>query len=149
MLSYNIMLLYLKIKTKMKKIKMFKTFGLGIILLSLFNVVSAQQSQAQGWFFNPTTQYKPNVPGPENLAGEGLLLGIKNFINYVLGLLAVIALVILLWWGFQMVTAAGDDNKYKKWFTILKQAGIGLILIGLAWLIVSFFFYIVGIMVGG
>jgi uncharacterized membrane protein YukC len=48
-----------------------------------------------------------------------------------------------------MVTAAGNDEKYKKGFTILKQAGIGLILIGLAWLIVSFFFFVVGVMVGG
>jgi hypothetical protein len=65
-----------------------------------------------------------------------------------LGLLALLALGVLLWWGFQMVTAAWDDNKNKKWFTILKQAGIGLIFIGLAWLIVSFFFFIVWIMVG-
>ncbi len=46
-----------------------------------------------------------------------------------------------------MVTAAGDDNKYKKGFTILKQAGIWLVFIGLSWLIVSLLFYIVGLMV--
>ncbi|MEI6773821.1 MAG: hypothetical protein WCL18_03220 [bacterium] len=39
---------------------------------------------------------------------------IKTFINWMLGMLALIALVILIWGGFQMVTAAGEDTKYKK-----------------------------------
>jgi len=39
-----------------------------------------------------------------------------------------------------MVTAAGDDGKYKKWFTIVKQAIIWLILIWSAWMIVSLVF---------
>jgi hypothetical protein len=44
-------------------------------------------------------------------------------------MLALVALVVLLWGGFQMVTAAGDDAKYKKGFKILQQAAIGLIFI--------------------
>ena len=39
-----------------------------------------------------------------------------------------------------MVTAAGDDNKYKKWFTILKQAIIWLILIGASAMIINLVF---------
>lgn len=65
-----------------------------------------------------------------------------------MGFLALIALIILFWWGLQMVPVAWDDSKYKKWFTILKQSGIGLVVIWLSWLlIVSFFFYIVKVMV--
>jgi hypothetical protein len=69
------------------------------IIVLLFDAFSfAQQVSSQGSsFFSPNTQYRPNVPGPENLAGEGLLFGIKSFINYVLELLAIIALVVLLW----------------------------------------------------
>ena len=52
-------------------------------------------------------------------------------------MLATIALVICLYAGFIMVTSAGDDAKYKKGMDILKKAGIGLVIIGLAWLIVS------------
>lgn len=73
-----------------------------------------------------------------------LLDVIKNWINWVLGMLALITLCIVLWWGFQMVTAAGDDGKYKKGFTILKQAGVWLIIILLAWIIVSVVFWLVG-----
>ena len=39
---------------------------------------------------------------------------IRTFLNWVLGILSLVALVVLLYGGFNMVTAAGDDAKYKK-----------------------------------
>jgi threonine/homoserine/homoserine lactone efflux protein len=39
---------------------------------------------------------------------------IQNVINYALGLLAVIALVYLLYHGFLIATAGNDDSKAKK-----------------------------------
>lgn len=68
---------------------------------------------------------------------------VKNVINYILLFLWLIALIMLLWWGFQMVTAAWDDGKYQKWFTILKQAGIWIAIIWFSWLIVSLIFFVV------
>jgi len=68
---------------------------------------------------------------------------IKSFINWVLGLLSLIALVILLYGWFKMVTAAGDEGKYKEGFKILKQAGIWLAVIGLSWFVVSIIFWII------
>jgi hypothetical protein len=59
-------------------------------------------------------------------------------------MLALIALVVCLWGGFQMVTAAGDDGKYKKGMGILKQAAIGLVIIGVAWMFVSLIFWLIG-----
>ncbi len=72
---------------------------------------------------------------------SSLLDTITNAVNWILGMLALIALIICLWGGFQMVTAAGDDGKYKKGMTILKQAAIGLVIIGVAWLFVSVIFW--------
>ena len=63
----------------------------------------------------------------------------------MLGILALIALCILLRGGFQMVTAAGDDAKYKNGFKILKQAGLGLVFIGVSWLVVSVIFRLLGV----
>ena len=74
---------------------------------------------------------------------EWLVEVIKNAINWVLGILSLITFVLLLWWGFQMVTAAGDDGKYKAWFKILKQAWIGLAFIATSWLIVSLIFFVI------
>lgn len=47
---------------------------------------------------------------------------IKNAINRTLGILGLIVFVLLLWGGFQMVTANGDDKKFSSGLTILKQA---------------------------
>lgn len=73
----------------------------------------------------------------DNTASEGFIGVVQKVINWVLWILWLIALILLIWWGFQMVTAAWDDAKYKKWFTIMKQAAIWLAVIGFAWFIVS------------
>ncbi|MFA7717458.1 MAG: hypothetical protein WC875_01980 [Candidatus Absconditabacterales bacterium] len=100
---------------------------------------------AQGGLTNQDPNYNPTVPGSTGLTGNQLLTTVKTVINRALGLLALIALIILIWGGFQMVTAAGDEAKYKKGFKILQQAAIGLIFIGASWLIISLIFYIIGL----
>lgn len=82
--------------------------------------------------------------GLGNGGGKTAVDLIKGFINWILGLLSIIALGVSLWGGFQMVTAAGDDTKYKGGFKILKQAAVGLIIIGLSWIIVSTIFSFIG-----
>jgi hypothetical protein len=72
-----------------------------------------------------------------------LITVIKNAINWILGFLATIALILCLWAGFQMVTATGDEKKYENGLKILKQAAIGLAIIGLSWIIVSAIFWII------
>lgn len=71
---------------------------------------------------------------------EEFLDVVKGAVNRVLGILALIALIVLLYGGFLMVTAAGDDDQYGKWWKILRAAAIWLTIIGLAWLIITFFF---------
>jgi preprotein translocase subunit Sss1 len=68
---------------------------------------------------------------------------VKGAVNRVLGILALIALIIIMYGWFLMVTSAGDEDAYSKWFTILKYAAIGLILIGVAWFIVSIIFWLI------
>ena len=68
---------------------------------------------------------------------------IQNAINRVLGILWLIALILCLWWWFQMLTAAGDDSKVKSWTKVLKHAAIGLAVIWLSWLVVTFIFYLI------
>ena len=61
-----------------------------------------------------------------------------------MGLVSLVALLMALYGGFQMVTSAGDDTKYKAGFKVLKNAAIGLIIIGLSWIIVSSIFWVIG-----
>jgi len=67
---------------------------------------------------------------------------IQSYINSFLTFLYLIAVVMGLWGGFNILTAAWDEEKVKKWKTVLIQAGIWLVVIFLAdslvnWLITS------------
>ena len=112
-----------------------------------FGLATITPVAAQGWNFTQDQGYLwgVNVPGQTWLQQDSLIGSIQTFINRVLGILWLIALIILMWGGFQMVTAAGNEEKYNTWFTILKQAAIGLAFIGLAWLVVSIIFFLLGL----
>ena len=79
----------------------------------------------------------------DDQAGDSLLTAATKFINFMLWLLASIALVICLYAGFKMVTSAGDEGKYKEGIEMMKKAGIGLVVIGLAWMIVKVVMWII------
>lgn len=76
-------------------------------------------------------------------AEKGTLNYIQRLINWALGMLAFVALIVVIYGWFQMVTAAGDDAKFKSWKKALKKVSIGIIGIGISWLIISFFFWFV------
>ena len=76
----------------------------------------------------------------QELTRSSLLDTIKNAINWILWILATIALIICLYGWFKMVTSAWDENKYKSGLNVLKNAAIGLAIIWLSWMIVSVIF---------
>ena len=120
-------------------------------------MVNATWNDSTNTFWNPVNWWRTNddwqwwiaVVWNEknsvstNYQQNNLVPTIKRFINWVLGMLSLIALVICLRGWFQMLTAAGDEGKYKKWFTILKQAAIALAVIGLSWLFVTLILYLI------
>lgn len=125
----------------MKKMKKLSAKVLAVLvfgILSVWNLVTL----AQGGFGDVTNTAGVGISGTGTAQQGKLIDVIKTFINWMLGMLALIALVILLVGGFQMVTAAGDDAKYKKGFKILQQAAIGLVFIGVSWLVVSAIFWL-------
>jgi hypothetical protein len=73
---------------------------------------------------------------------DDLLKVVKGAVNWVLGILGLIALLFLMYGGFQMVTAAGDGKKYESGQKVLKAAAYGILLIGFAWLLVSWIFWL-------
>lgn len=72
---------------------------------------------------------------------------IKNILNYALGMLWLIALVYLIYHGFLIVTAAGDDTQYKKWLSGVKYAAIAIAGIGVSWLVVSWIFWLLNLII--
>ena len=137
-------------------IKKIATFmiGIGLITSSSLAFVSAQGNAAQGSLstaaggFGLNAGVSDGIKGVKGTGGEGLMTVVRNAINWVLGLLGLITFVLLLWGGFNMVTAAGDDKKFGEGLKILKNAGIGLVFIAVSWLLVSMLFWIIGTVVG-
>ena len=79
----------------------------------------------------------------QTLTWSALLDTAKNTINWIMGILATIALVICLYGGFKMMTSAWDEKKYGDWLKVLKNAAIGLAIIALSWMIVSIVFWLI------
>lgn len=131
------------------------------MFVSLFAVLPAfANNQNQGGTFSqPTDGNNTFTKTTDSAAGVGVaksgeqatngadsLIGaVKTAINWVLWLLALIALCICLWAGWKMLTAAGDAKAYGDGFTMLRQAGIGLVMIGISRLLVSFVFRVINI----
>ena len=104
--------------------------------------------QSANWWGTQDTTYNANVAGSKNLAWDSLIRTIQTAINWVLGLLSLVALVLCLWGGFQMMTSGGDSKKYESGLNILKWAAIGLAVIAGSWLIVSLIFYVINGAIG-
>lgn len=63
---------------------------------------------------------------------------VVNIINWVLGLLGIVAVIMILWGGFTWLTAAGNEEKVEKAREVISAAVIGLVIILLAWAIVNY-----------
>ena len=69
---------------------------------------------------------------------------IKWFVNRTLGILWLVALLMLLYGWFKMVTAMWWEW-FSEWFSILKNAALGLVVIGVAWFVVSLVFFVLNL----
>lgn len=68
---------------------------------------------------------------------------VKNLINYSLWILSLVALVYMIYHGIVILTAAGDDAKYKQGMKGIKFAAIALIGIWFSRIIVSSIFWLI------
>lgn len=65
---------------------------------------------------------------------------IEAILQNVLFFLGLVAVIMLLWWGFNILTAGGDDEKVSKGKKVVIQAAGGIALILLAYSIVTWIF---------
>jgi hypothetical protein len=75
-----------------------------------------------------------SMPSLQEFTLETLL---GRSLNVVLGLLAVSALVVVLYGGFIYLTSLGDEQKASQAKKILLWAIIGLLVVGVAWSLVA------------
>jgi len=108
----------------MKKIVLFTSLA----LLVLPFVASAQ-----------VTSYSiENIGGSIGLGTADLKATVINVIQWVLGILALVAVIMIIYGGFMWMTAGGNEEKVEKAKKIISAAVIGLIIVLLAWAIVIF-----------
>lgn len=67
----------------------------------------------------------------------------QNIINWTLLLVGLVALIYLLYAGFQMLTASWDETKFKKWFKDLRSATIAILWIALSAVFINFVLYVI------
>lgn len=72
---------------------------------------------------------------------------LNTIINYTLGLLAMVALIYLMYHGILILTAAGDEERFNTWLAWIKYAAIALAGIGLSWFVISLIFYLIDFIV--
>jgi hypothetical protein len=79
-----------------------------------------------------------NIGASVGLGTSDLKQTVVNIIQWVLGILALVAVVMIILGGFQWMTAAGNEEKIEKAKKVISAAVIGLIIVLLAWAIVIF-----------
>ncbi|MBI5037242.1 MAG: hypothetical protein HZC01_00830 [Candidatus Kerfeldbacteria bacterium] len=63
---------------------------------------------------------------------------VVNIVQWVLGFLGLIAVIMILYGGFVWITAGGNEDKVGTAKKIISAAVVGLIVVLLAWAIVTF-----------
>ncbi len=106
----------------MNKIKKSLYTASWLTLLAINNAVNA------GGFWED----KVNLPW----AKSDIATTIQSFLTFIATFLSLIAVIFIVYAGFSILTAWGDDEKVKKWKTTIINAVIGLVVIWLAYSIV-------------
>ena len=116
----------------MKKLRFYSSSIL-LYLLPLAALAQGGQQEDYGRLglneFGEYTNLGTNIP---------LIQTVASIINFLLGFLGVIAVVLVLWAGFKWMTAAGDEQQISTAKKILAGGVIGLAIVLVAYAITAF-----------
>lgn len=116
-----------------------KIVFLGLILSLLFNFLpSASPALAGSWDSQIGMGEVGTSFGQESNSVEDIRYQVIKIINIVLEILGIVVIVLIIFAGFQWMTAAGNEEQVKKAQATLKNAIIGLIIIMLSWSVTYF-----------
>lgn len=98
----------------------------------------ATSVMAQSGFLNPTDN--PSAIAGQTGGESSLRNLILTIVNYFLGFLGLIAVIMVIYGGVLMVTSGGSDEGFNKGKKILTYAAIGIVIILLSFAFVSTIF---------
>lgn len=99
--------------------------AMGLLIIILAEGVKATMGLS---FFSP-----PGAPNATILIGRG-----AQIMTSVLALSTLVALCIIVFAAIMMIVTMGDEEQFKKSRSLIVRAGIGLIVILISWMVVSF-----------
>jgi len=99
-----------------------------IVKAGLASVVIAQANIASAIDFGGDASVQGGLKGTTENADQAIQTIITNLVAF----LYILAVVYALWGGFNILTAAGDEEKVKKGKTVIIHALVGLVVIWLA-----------------
>ena len=113
-----------------------KTTALTIgIMFSILGPISETMAWINPWSREPKAEIRWNE--------QDLADFIQDLIKWVLGFLAIIAVIIFIIAWFMIMTAWGDEDKVKKGKTWMINAIIWIVVIFLSWSVVKWVFDVV------
>jgi len=119
------------------KILLFFTVSISILGLSFLFDINLIQASSGGYGLDQV---------PSELPRDDIATIIVRIVNYVVGLVGIILLVMLIYGGVMYMTSAGSEEQAKKAKSVLTYAIIGIVIIALSFLITQF---IVSMLTGG
>ena len=103
-----------------------KKLSLSSVLVYAFAASAALASPTDGW------GYKKSPDGVET----DIEAAIMNVTNYVLGFIAIIATLVIIYGGVTYLTAGGNEDNVAKAKQIIASGVIGMVIAGLAYAMV-------------
>lgn len=104
---------------------------LGVALMLTPRAVFASASTGRGLGSN-------TLPLPDNLPAQTSFLDLLTFIiNFILGFVGTIAVLMLIWGGFRYLTSSGKSDATKDAKNTIVYAIIGIVIILLSYAIVN------------
>ena len=103
-----------------------KKLSISSLLVYAFAASAAFASPTDGWGYK-----RP----PENVETD-IEQAIMNVTNYILGFIAIIATLVIIWGGVQYLTAGGNEDAVANAKKTISYGVIGMVIAGLAYAMV-------------
>lgn len=126
-------------KNKKVVLKILSLFFITSMVFGIFySVIAAEPSTttpSSSSSSSKTKTYEAQIKSPIGEVTAGELIG--RIVEYLMGLVGVIAVLMLIWGGVMYMTSAGNEEKINTAKKIITGAIIGLVVALLAYLIVD------------
>ncbi|MEK7629304.1 MAG: TrbC/VirB2 family protein [Patescibacteria group bacterium] len=116
-----------------KSINLNKLISVGLLSFFLFALSFMAVNAAE-----VTGDLQPEIVGVESFTKERLTSTVTIVVNYIIGIVAIVAVVMIVWAGYLYITAGMDEKNVEKAKKMLLYGIIGIVVVILSYSIVSF-----------